>query len=159
MELDWAVLYHDPKNPENQSQTYRWPALRSDGNAGGAGAGPNYTGTNPALKMGSLIALPHSVDIKKLGLSVKGAKIAQALQEYGAYIVDTTGNHWKWDNGGYTASLCVERGASLGYLRPTNAYLNNDTLYNDFAKIYPLLAVIDDNAPNNIGGGKVGNKP
>ncbi len=154
LELDWAVLYRDPKTPASQSQTYRWPAVRSDGNPGGSGPGPNYTGTNPALKMGSLLALPRRVEIKKLGLSPNGLKLAKTLQEYGAYLVDTTGNHWKWDNGGYTASLCVERGASPGYLHPNNNYLNNDLFYRDFAKIYPLLAVIDDNAADTIGGGR-----
>ena len=152
LELDWAVLYKNSADQTNQSQTYRWPAVRSDGNYGGSGGGPNYTGINSALRMGSLVALPRDVDINSLGLSAKGLKIAKAIQDYGAYIVDSTGNHWQWGNGGYTMNISVEQGASTDYLRANNGYYNNDQLYYDMDKIYQRLAVIDDNSPSSIGG-------
>lgn len=153
LELDWAVLYKNSGNRANQSQTYRWPANRSDGNAGGEGDGPGYGGSNPALKMGALVALPKTVNINSLGLSAKGLKIAQAMQDYGAYIVDSTGVYWQWGNGGYTASISVEYNASPGYLRANNDYINNDQLFYDMEKIYSRLAVVDNNSPSSIGGG------
>ncbi len=157
LELDWAVLYRNTGSGFNRQETFRWPANRSDGNSGGnSGDGPGYGGSNPSLRMGSLVALPRSVDINSLGLSARGLKIAQAMQEYGAYIVDSTGAFWQWGNGSYTASIGMEKGASAGYLRPDNGYYNNDQLYSDMDKIYQRLAVVDDNGPTSIGGGTNG---
>src|SRR5881296_4236351 len=65
---------------------YRWPASQADGCASSC-----YGGTTPALRMGSLLAIPASVNIDSLGLETEPAKIlARALQDYGAYTVDDT---------------------------------------------------------------------
>src|SRR5712692_1587704 len=65
---------------------YRWPASQADGCASSC-----YAGTTPALRMGSLLAIPASVNIDSLGLETEPAKIlARALQDYGAYTVDDT---------------------------------------------------------------------
>jgi len=64
-----------------------WPASSADSNASSL-----YTG-GAMIKyyMGSLMAIPRSVDITKLGLKTPQAiNIARALQNYGAYSVDTT---------------------------------------------------------------------
>ena len=63
-----------------------WPATSTD----------RYCKTDPALcsgdiPYGALLALPPSVDIAGLGLSEPGRRVATALQNYGAYVVDTTG--------------------------------------------------------------------
>jgi hypothetical protein len=59
-----------------------WPATSQD--TGGSA----YAGLVP---MGSLVALPPSVDITALGLSPAGQVVARALQDYGAYVVDRGG--------------------------------------------------------------------
>jgi hypothetical protein len=59
-----------------------WPATSEDGNA-------NYGGSLP---MGSLVSIPRSVDLNRLGLSPRGLAIARALQDYGAYLVDASEN-------------------------------------------------------------------
>ncbi|HLQ42713.1 MAG TPA: alkaline phosphatase family protein, partial [Thermoplasmata archaeon] len=65
---------------------YRWPASQADGCASSC-----YAGTTPALRMGSLLGIPASVNIDSLGLETEPAKIlARALQDYGAYTVDDT---------------------------------------------------------------------
>ena len=65
---------------------YRWPASQADGCASSC-----YGGTTPALRMGSLLAIPASVNVDSLGLETGPAKIlAKALQDYGAYTVDDT---------------------------------------------------------------------
>ena len=65
---------------------YRWPASQADGCASSC-----YGGTTPALRMGSLLGIPASVNIDGLGLETGPAKIlARALQDYGAYTVDDT---------------------------------------------------------------------
>jgi len=64
---------------------YRWPATTADGCAPGC-----YGGSVPALRMGSLLALPPSIDVNAMGLETgEPAKIlAHAFQDYGAYTVD-----------------------------------------------------------------------
>lgn len=63
---------------------FRWPATTADGCAPGC-----YGGSVPALRMGSLLALPASVDVNSMGLETDAAKIlAHAFQDYGAYTVD-----------------------------------------------------------------------
>jgi len=65
---------------------YRWPASQADGCASSC-----YGGTTQALRMGSLLAIPASVNIDSLGLETEPAKIlARTLQAYGAYTVDDT---------------------------------------------------------------------
>jgi hypothetical protein len=65
---------------------YRWPASQADGCASSC-----YGGSTQALRMGSLLAIPASVNIDNLGLQTEPAKIlARALQDYGAYTVDDT---------------------------------------------------------------------
>lgn len=74
-------LYYD-----GVTKGYRWPAKQADGCAPGC-----YGGNNPALRMGSLLALPPSVDVATMGLETDAAKIlAQTFQDYGAYVVDDT---------------------------------------------------------------------
>src|SRR5437016_8859424 len=64
--------------------SYRWPATTADGCAPGC-----YGGSVPALRMGSLLALPPSIDVNSMGLETNASKIlAHAFQDYGAYTVD-----------------------------------------------------------------------
>jgi len=65
--------------------SFRWPATTADGCAPGC-----YGGLVPALRMGSLLALPPSFDVNAMGLETgEPAKIlAHAFQDYGAYTVD-----------------------------------------------------------------------
>jgi hypothetical protein len=63
-----------------------WPATQQDGDHA-----TSYTGEVP---MGTLFAIPSSVDITRLGLSTtQGLALAQALQNYGAYVVDRAGSN------------------------------------------------------------------
>ena len=64
--------------------SYRWPATTADGCAPGC-----YGGSVPALRMGSVLALPPSIDVNSMGLETNASKIlAHAFQDYGAYTVD-----------------------------------------------------------------------
>jgi len=58
-----------------------WPAAAFDRSS-------SYSGTLP---MGTLLAIPGSVDVTKLGLSPQGLVLARAAQDYGIYIVDMGG--------------------------------------------------------------------
>jgi hypothetical protein len=55
----------------------------------------SYQGTNPNVKMGSLLMIPPTVTAQQLGLtSDVGRKLLKGMQQYGAYIIDDSG----WDS-------------------------------------------------------------
>jgi len=63
------------------------------------------------MKMGALVAIPPTVDITALGLRTDpGRQLAWTLQNYGAYIVDSTG--------GPAFGLNVEKGPGLDSASP-----------------------------------------
>jgi hypothetical protein len=136
----WAekYLYYSSSNPG-----YRWPADRAD-----SSAAKDYRGNNPKLVMGALLAIPPSVTVTSLGLQTPaGRKLFHALQNYGGYVVDSTG----WN----AHALSVEKGV-LEEFRTTYGYnfeSTNGAFYDDFMKLFQALHIVDNNGPNNIGGG------
>ncbi|HEY2003644.1 MAG TPA: hypothetical protein VGH44_00840 [Candidatus Saccharimonadia bacterium] len=143
-----------------QSSCYRWPALTSDsGSVGNYGSANNNQ--NTAMKMGALLALPPSVNVNAIGLeSVPGKEIAWTLQNYGAYIVDSTG--------GAAFSLEAEQGPS-GTLRnqfqsdygmPLEQRVNSNTPWSrDLQRLRPLLQVVNNNSASSVGGGGTPRQP
>lgn len=122
---------------------YLWPADRADSNAAN-----QYKGTNPSFVQGSLLAIPPSVTEASLNLETPAAKkMFRALQDYGAYVVDDAG----WDAHYFAVEKGVfeEFSATFGYSFSTGG----GAFYNDLTKIYKALHIIDNNAPNNVGGG------
>jgi hypothetical protein len=59
-----------------------WPAAAFDRSS-------HYGGILP---MGSLLAIPATINLNTLGLSAQGLTMAHAAQDYGVYIVDSDGN-------------------------------------------------------------------
>jgi hypothetical protein len=88
-------LYYNSSSP---TPGRRWPAALADFNASN-----QYKGSNPALVMGSLLAIPPNVTAESLGLTTKVGKSFKALQNYGAYVVDDA----DWDDN----YICVEQSA------------------------------------------------
>ncbi|KAF3890619.1 MULTISPECIES: hypothetical protein [Nostocales] len=136
----WSKWLH--YNSSSPTPGYRWPALAAD-----SYASKQYQGSNLALVMGSLLAVPPNVSAKSLGLTTKaGKKIFQAMQDYGAYVVDDSG----WDYN----YICLERAAEEEYEKVTGRHFNDDKdLQADMTKIISALKVVDNNKPNNIGAG------
>ena len=64
---------------------FRWPATTHDACAPGC-----YTGTNPALRMGALLALQPNYNFFALETDA-GRILAHAFQDYGGYAVDNAG--------------------------------------------------------------------
>ena len=102
-----------------------WPATSQD-----SGAVGTYTG---ALPMGTLVAIPSSVNLTTLGLSPAGLAIARALEQYGAYLVDASSQ--------FTLYAEPSADALLGSART------------DLAMIHAQLRVITNNSPGSVGGG------
>lgn len=70
-------------NGYGTAKGYVWPATEQDW-----GSETTYKGNVP---MGAYFAIPPSVDLNTLGLTAEGKMVAQALQDYGAYVTDATG--------------------------------------------------------------------
>eukprot|EP01050_Picozoa_sp_SAG11_P022095 SAG11_NODE_4085_length_2073_cov_2.103343_1_plen_456_part_00 len=90
--------------PSGGRNQYVWPAIGSD--SGSQRGGTLYRGSNPHLAPGALLALPPSLAASLTTTTAVGARIKQALTDYGGYIVDDTGGK----AGG--AALCMEPGVS-----------------------------------------------
>ena len=137
-------LYHQPPG-------FRWPAVRADiyayNNYYDKGK-MQYGGSNPALVMGSLLAIPPQVTLKSLKLqTVPGRKLFFTLQNYGGYIVDDT----LWDN----HAIAVEKGVMAEFAAKYNYSFNTDSgaWFDDVNRLFQALQIVDNNGPNNIGGG------
>ena len=127
---------------------FRWPADRCD-----SYARESYHGKNPSLVMGALLVLPS--DLKPLDLDVRtevGLKLFEAFQGYGAYISDDTA----WD----ASDLCVERSvphevaATYGY-----TMTGTGPLVEELKRIIPALMIVENNSPEQIGGGGLPIRP
>jgi len=127
---------------------FRWPAVKADGYANSE----SYAGKNPALQIGSLLALKPDFDLSQL--ETEAAQIlAQAFLNYGAYIVDDTA----WD----VYALCTEHSPNgkmidefeqmWGFEFEGNGTSNG--WKRDYKKIMESLHVIDNNSPDSVGGG------
>jgi hypothetical protein len=106
---------------------YVWPA--SDQDFGGSST---YAGQNP---MGTLCAIPPSVNLTTLGLNADALALATALQNYGAYVTD--------------------RGSQLTfYLESGSDQTKSDAMRNSTAlsTIRAQLRVVTNNSSSNPGG-------
>jgi hypothetical protein len=133
---------------------HRWPAVAADDYAPGT-----YGGTNLALQMGSLLVLPADFDLT--GLHSEAARIiARAMRDHGAYIVDDTAypavnftTEWSPDG-----RVIDEFARTWGFAFAPDATIGCDAKdagcrwANDIGSVMAALRVVDDNAPDTIGG-------
>ena len=145
-------LYYDALN-----KGFRWPALAAD-----AAASTNYgslrtTAPQTECRMGALMAIPSTITIASMGLeSEPGRILAQALQDYGGYVVDDTG----WDvfaietewgpNGRFRDVFKI----NWGYDFVLSMSQATSTIWGrDIVKIYKALNIVTNNTASTIGGG------
>lgn len=125
-----------------------WPAIYCDGESSG------YGGTNPYLKMGSLLAVPLHISGTLNIQTIPGKKILNALTYYGGYIKDSQGINWATmalDNDAIT-----EFRAYYGYNFMVRADTKNTAalkFYDDIVLIFQSLSIVTNNAANSLGGG------
>jgi hypothetical protein len=105
---------------------YVWPALSQDKDGSSL-----YSGTIP---MGSLVAIPPSVNIDAMGLSPEGEALGRALQDYGAYVAIRAS----------TVAVFCELSCDAAQA---------NTLNKAWWELYPHLRVVTNNSETNVGGG------
>lgn len=128
---------------------YRWPAISADASAlGDPDDVDSYNGSVPALRMGSLLALPTDISIDSLKLKTDAAKkLAWTLQNYGAYVVDDTSRN--------VHALDVEAGVAEEFRRVYGFDIEatHGPWHDDVMRLFSALAVVDNNSPDAVGGG------
>ncbi len=125
---------------DGSTQGYRWPATTADGYASGA-----YHGSVPALRMGSLLALPPSVDVNAMGLETDAAKIvAHAFQDYGGYTVDDAAWSVYALSTEYSPSGKVDREFQSAWGYPISPASRDVPWARDMDRIFGALGVVDN---------------
>ena len=155
----WAhAYYYFNWSSRAYSSCFTWPAVGCDSywdSVSGAG----YNGTNPFLKPGALLAVPPAkIDALLASLVWQPAKqIARALHDFGGYLVDDTGS--KEGGGAFCADSRVNAelqavyNVSVRIENPLTPGGQGATLYADLVKVFQALAIVVNNAKNNVGGG------
>jgi len=148
-------LHYALDEPDGQPG-YRWPSVKADGYAGDPDSPSRYQGANPAVRMGSLLALHRDADLEgnELALETEPAKIlARAFQDYGAYVVDDTArdSYALATEYGPDGRAAVEFQEIWGF--PFEQKETDTPWARDMACIFTNLYAIDNNGPGSIGGG------
>jgi hypothetical protein len=119
---------------------HRWPAERAD-----AYAQERYSGSNPDVQMGSLLAIPPSMTASDLRLDTEvGRKLFEAMQDYGGYVTDDAG----WD----AVYVAVDRAA-------VGTFAWGEEEEEDLIAIVAAADVVVNNGPDSIGGGGEPRRP
>ncbi|HMH19438.1 MAG TPA: hypothetical protein VK572_14980 [Burkholderiales bacterium] len=178
--VDSSIVLH---SCQTLNDCFRWPAYTADSTATADHGPGSYGGNNPnavaGMKMGALLAIPASTNIDALGLeSIPGQMLAWTLQNYGAYIVDTTGGPgFNIDadigpNGTFAGSkreefendfkVIDQFGNEIGMPFEERVNDGDGTHGNpslgypwtrDVQKLMQALYLVDNNGPDSIGGG------
>jgi hypothetical protein len=136
------------------SDCKRWPATASDSDAVGS-YGTLKNNKNFAMRMGALLAIPVKTTIASLKLETEAAKqLAWTLQNYGMYIVDSTGgpsyfiSAEEGTDGSFRKQFKSDWGFEFG-----QRVRDNTAWTRDMKKLLTALYVIDNNSPTSVGGG------
>lgn len=135
---------------------FRWPAVNADTDYSDPSSGNYYGGSNPNVQEGSLLALPTSISPSSFS-NPTVARLARAMQDYGAYIVDTTAtgsynfsslitNYNAWST--LDSDLC-----STGCGSPSS---NTDIFSSELDTLFQDLDVVTNNTASTPGGGAIG---
>jgi hypothetical protein len=137
---------------------FRWPAVNADVGYNDSSSGNYYGGSNPNVQEGSLLALPRSISPSSFS-NPTVARLAQAMQDYGVYTVDTTAT------GTYSYStLIVNYNASSQFVSDLcsegascdSVSSNKDIFSSQLDALLRDLEVVTNNSASTPGGGAIG---
>ena len=130
-----------------------WPALRADNYAAKVYSSKRTSDIVKECRMGALLAIPPTITISSLNIETEpGLILAQAMQDFGAYVVDDTA----WDvnafivEWGPNGRFSDEFRKSWGYNFATEP---STPWGRDVAKIFANLHVVVNNSSSSVGGG------
>ena len=148
-------IYYD-----EETKGYRWPAKAADATAAERYYADRSYPVVKDCRMGALLALPAGMDLDSLQLNTEPARIlAQAFQDYGAYLVDATG--WnvyaiitEW---GPDGRFMDEFEKNWGF--PMVDSSASSPWKQDMDKIFSNLHVVTNNTAETPGGGGTPRQP
>ncbi len=120
---------------------YRWPAINADGGYNSPGDINYYGGSNPNVVEGSLLALPPNISPSSFSDPLV-QKLATAMQDYGAYIVDNTASY-------KTAFVVTNYNAN-------DVFNRSGDFSSELNQLLMDLEVVNNNTSSTPGGGSVG---
>jgi hypothetical protein len=132
---------------------FRWPAVNADGGYNVPGNGNYYGGTNANVEEGSLLALPPSISPSSFS-NPTVQKIATAMQDYGAYIVDTTATG-TYDN----SSVITNYNAAWPLMQAvcgSSCTQSTQVFPGQLNTLLTDLEVVTNNTSSTPGGGAIG---
>ena len=148
-------IYYD-----EETKGYRWPAKAADATAAERYYADRSYPVVKDCRMGALLAIPAWMDLDSLQLNTEPARIlAQAFQDYGAYLVDATG--WnvyaiitEW---GPDGRFMDEFEKNWGF--PMVDFSASSPWKQDMDKIFSNLHVVTNNTAETPGGGGTPRQP
>ena len=159
--LPGSVIHHALKvNLDCESECsaanggHRWPATQADSCWSSC-----YHGSNPETQPGSLLAILPGVDCDSFVQTVPAKILCHALQDYGAYVVDSTA----WDAWALTpeqgpdGSVADEFRATYGFSMSQSG--TGSQWAKDISAMFMSLQVVTNNTPTTLGGGGWGRQP
>ncbi len=153
-----AVDGRDYLSPEGGG--FRWPAVRAnDYVADNSGGRCNFNGDDPALQLGTLLALPAGFDPSTMRTEM-GGMVARALVDYGGYVVSNPcdsvfGLVTEWGPDGRVLDTVEERfGIDVAAGTSPDCESDDPTCRytKDMADIASALAIVENNAAETPGG-------
>ena len=145
----WGNMYYYRPPDINADPTgcRRWPADKCDGYWTNPPSENGYNGKVNATRQGSLLAIREEDAMKLNGTlkSIPGKMILWTLVDFGAYIVDDTA----W-NAQY---FCIEYGVDTQFEKDWGYQMNRSPFADDMIEISKYFMVVNNNGPDNIGGG------
>ena len=144
-------------NYSNKNGGFRWPAVNADDGYNDPTSENYYGGSNPNVVEGSLLALPRSINPSSFS-NPTVAKLAKAMQDYGAYTVDNTGTSVYDFSTLITNYNAAPRLASDLCITatPCGHPSNNDVFSSQLDALLKDLAVVTNNTASTPGGGTIG---
>jgi hypothetical protein len=121
-------------NGYGTAKGYVWPATEQDYDSPWS-----YYGNVP---MGTLFTIPKSVNLDSLGLTPRARALAKAVQDYGAYVTDRTGD-------GTVAFYAEPSVPDSWFTDVTGPYWSSAQL----TTIRTNLVAVTNNSPSSVGGG------
>jgi hypothetical protein len=152
------VTFDGYTNYSGANGGYRWPAVNADVGYNDPSSANYYGGSNPNVQEGSLLALPRSISPSSFS-NPTVAKLARAMQDYGAYIVDTTAT------GTYDYSSLITNYNAWSQLdsdlcnsaTPCGAPSSNTAIFSsELDTLFQDLEVVTNNTASTPGGGAIG---
>lgn len=145
-------------NYSNANGGYRWPATNADGGYDTPGNGNYYGGSNTNVNEGSLLALPTSISPSSFS-NPTVQKLATAMQDYGAYIVDTTATStfdFSFVVTNYNASSTLVSDVCTTATPCGSPSSNTSVFSSQIDTLLKDLEVITNNTSSTPGGGAIG---